>query len=141
MLDTVRKMAGEFDVLHFHIDLMQYPLAPFFGAPFLTTLHGRLDLPDLQPFYRRFDDVPLVSISDAQRAPMPPVRWLRTIHHGIPPHLSRSARAAAATSRSLGGSRRRSVLTVPSGSRSRRGCRSRSRPRSTRWTATTGRSR
>jgi glycosyltransferase involved in cell wall biosynthesis len=87
MLDTVRKMAGEFDVLHFHIDLMQYPLAPFFGVPFLTTLHGRLDLPDLQPFYRRFDDVPLVSISDAQRAPMPPVRWLRTIHHGIPPHL------------------------------------------------------
>jgi hypothetical protein len=50
MLDMVRKMAGEFDVLHFHIDLMQYPLAPFFGVPFLTTLHGRLDLPDLQPF-------------------------------------------------------------------------------------------
>jgi glycosyltransferase involved in cell wall biosynthesis len=87
MLDTVRQMAREFDVLHFHLDLMQYPLAPYFGVPFLTTLHGRLDLPDLQPFYRRFDAVPLVSISDAQRAPMPPVRWLRTIHHGIPPHL------------------------------------------------------
>jgi glycosyltransferase involved in cell wall biosynthesis len=87
MLDTVRQMAREFDVLHFHIDLMQHPLAPFFGVPHLTTLHGRLDLPDLQPFYRRFNDVPLVSISDAQRAPMPPVNWLPTIHHGIPPHL------------------------------------------------------
>jgi glycosyltransferase involved in cell wall biosynthesis len=87
MLDTVRKMAPQFDILHFHIDLMQFPLGPSFGVPFLTTLHGRLDLPDLQPFYRRFDDVPLVSISDAQRAPMPPVNWLRTIHHGIPPHL------------------------------------------------------
>jgi glycosyltransferase involved in cell wall biosynthesis len=87
MLDTVRQMASEFDVLHFHIDLMQHPLAPFFGVPHLTTLHGRLDLPDLQPFYRRFNEVPLVSISDAQRAPMPPVNWLRTIHHGLPPHL------------------------------------------------------
>jgi PAS domain-containing protein len=63
------------------------PMQPFFGVPLLTTLHGRLDLPDLQPFYRHFWDTPLVSISDAQRIPMPPVDWLRTIHHGLPPRL------------------------------------------------------
>lgn len=87
MLDEVRRRAAQFDVLHFHIDLMQFPLLPFLDVPSVTTLHGRLDLPDLQPFYRRFCDIPLVSISDAQRAPMPPVRWMRTIHHGLPPHL------------------------------------------------------
>jgi glycosyltransferase involved in cell wall biosynthesis len=87
MLDKVRQRAREFDVLHFHIDLLHLPMQPFFGVPLLTTLHGRLDLPDLQPFYRHFWDTPLVSISDAQRIPMPPVDWLRTIHHGLPPRL------------------------------------------------------
>jgi glycosyltransferase involved in cell wall biosynthesis len=87
MLDMVRKMSPQFDVLHFHIDLLQHPILPLFGASSVTTLHGRLDMPDLQPFYRWFSDVPLVSISEAQRAPMPPVRWVRTIHHGLPPEL------------------------------------------------------
>ena len=54
------------------------------GTPFLTTLHGRLDLPDLHPFYRAFSDLPLVSISNHQRKPMPPVNWVNTVHHGLP---------------------------------------------------------
>ena len=87
MLDYVREYAGEFDILHFHIDVMQYPLLRVLNVPAVTTLHGRLDLPDLQTFYRRFSDVPLVSISDAQRWPMPPVNWMRTIYHGLPRSL------------------------------------------------------
>jgi glycosyltransferase involved in cell wall biosynthesis len=87
MLDMVRELAGRFDVLHFHIDLMPAPLLRLLATPAVTTLHGRLDLPDLQPFYARFPDLPLVSISDAQRRPMPPVNWVRTVHHGLPRHL------------------------------------------------------
>ncbi|MFO1208300.1 MAG: glycosyltransferase family 4 protein [Amaricoccus sp.] len=89
MLDRVRQRAGDFDVLHFHIDLMQFPLLPYLATPAVTTLHGRLDLPDLLPFYRAFPDAPLVSISDAQRAPMPPVNWAATIYHGLPLGLHR----------------------------------------------------
>jgi glycosyltransferase involved in cell wall biosynthesis len=87
MLEQVRRRAREFDVLHFHIDLLHFPLLQTIPTPSVTTLHGRLDLPDLVPFYREFPDVPLVSISDAQREPMPPVRWVRTIHHGLPRRL------------------------------------------------------
>ncbi|MGQ9367274.1 glycosyltransferase family 4 protein [Azospirillum sp. ST 5-10] len=84
MLEKVRQRADEFDVLHFHIDCVQMPLLRELGSRAVTTLHGRLDLPDLQPFYREFSDVPLVSISMAQRAPMPPVNWVGTVYHGLP---------------------------------------------------------
>ena len=84
MLEQVRQRAQDFDILHFHIDLMQFPLISTIATPSVTTLHGRLDLPDLMPLYRAFPEVPLISISDAQRAPMPPVNWVRTIHHGLP---------------------------------------------------------
>ena len=87
MLEQVRRRAASFDVLHFHIDLLHFPLLQEIRTPALTTLHGRLDLPDLHPFYRLFDDAALVSISDAQRLPMPPVNWLGTIHHGLPADL------------------------------------------------------
>jgi glycosyltransferase involved in cell wall biosynthesis len=87
LLEEVRRRAADFDVLHFHIDLFQFPLLCEIGVPALTTLHGRLDLPDLLPFYRLFRDAPLVSISDAQRLPMPPVAWEATVHHGIPENL------------------------------------------------------
>jgi glycosyltransferase involved in cell wall biosynthesis len=87
MLDEVRLRASEFDIVHFHIDLMQFPLLATLPVPSLTTLHGRLDLPDLVPFYKRFSTHPLISISQAQRAPMPPVNWVRTIHHGLPADL------------------------------------------------------
>ena len=86
-LDQVRRRAHEFDVLHFHIDYLHFPLARALGRATVTTLHGRLDLPDLVPLFAAFPDVALVSISDHQRRPFPRLRWLRTIHHGLPTHL------------------------------------------------------
>jgi glycosyltransferase involved in cell wall biosynthesis len=73
----------EFDVIHNHLDYWAFPLARVAPCPVVTTLHGRLDLPELQPLYRAFSDVPLVSISDAQRAPVPFANWVATIYHGI----------------------------------------------------------
>jgi glycosyltransferase involved in cell wall biosynthesis len=87
MLEEVRRRAHEFDVLHFHLDFLHYPLMRDYADRMVTTLHGRLDLPDLQPFYAAFPDFPLVSISDAQRKPMPPVNWAGTVHHGLPRNL------------------------------------------------------
>jgi glycosyltransferase involved in cell wall biosynthesis len=87
MLDEVRRRADEFDVLHFHIDLLHFPLICEFAERTVTTLHGRLDLPDLQPFYAAFPEIPLVSISDDQRKPMPPVNWIGTVYHGLPEDL------------------------------------------------------
>lgn len=86
MLDRVMAHANRFDVLHFHIDLMHFPLLRRMPVRAVTTLHGRLDLPDLQPFYARFPHFPLVSVSNAQRAPMPPVNWAVTVYHGLPAH-------------------------------------------------------
>lgn len=87
MLDRVRQRAHEFDVLHFHVDLLHFPLIRDFAGRTVTTLHGRQDLPDLAPFYRAFPEIPLVSISDAQRRPLPPVNWVDTIYHGLPRDL------------------------------------------------------
>jgi glycosyltransferase involved in cell wall biosynthesis len=87
MLEEVRRRADDFDVLHFHIDLLQLPLIREYAGRTVTTLHGRLDLPDLVPFYSVFGDVPLVSISDDQRKPLPPVNWMGTVHHGLPRDL------------------------------------------------------
>lgn len=87
MLEKVMRRADEFDVLHFHIDLMHAPVVRSMADRTLTTLHGRLDLPDLQPFYTAFASMPLVSISNAQRRPLPPVNWAGTVYHGLPPAL------------------------------------------------------
>jgi glycosyltransferase involved in cell wall biosynthesis len=87
MLDEVRRRLDEFDVVHFHIDLLQFPLMRAVSKRALTTLHGRLDLPDLKPFYAAFPGFPLVSISEAQRRPLPPVNWAGTVLHGLPPGL------------------------------------------------------
>ncbi|OWO92271.1 glycosyl transferase [Rhizobium esperanzae] len=87
MLEQVRRRAGEFDVLHFHTDLLHFPLIHEFTDRAITTLHGRLDLPDLRSFYQVFADVPLVSVSNDQRRPMPPVNWSGTVYHGLPPNL------------------------------------------------------
>ena len=73
----------EFDVVHSHLDYFAYPMARAGVRPVVTTLHGRLDLPEQQPLYRHFRDVPLVSISDAQRRPVPDANWVATIYHGI----------------------------------------------------------
>lgn len=87
MLNEVAKRADEFDMLHFHIELMHAPVVAPFMQRTLTTLHGRLDMPDLHPFYRAFPDLPLVSISNYQRRPMPPVNWAANIPHGLPKDL------------------------------------------------------
>ncbi|WP_082926314.1 glycosyltransferase family 4 protein [Cupriavidus sp. D384] len=84
MLDEVCRRADEFDVLHFHTEMLHFPLVRSLTRRTVTTLHGRLDLPDLKPFYEKFSNVPLVSISHAQRLPMPPVAWVGNVYHGIP---------------------------------------------------------
>ena len=87
MLETVRRRAAEFDVLHFHIDALPFPLFSRQRTPFVTTLHGRLDLLDYQAVYRMFPDVPIVSISNSQRRPIPDVNWVATVPHGMPIEL------------------------------------------------------
>ena len=83
-LETVMRRAQEFDVIHFHNDYLHFPLSTRMLTPHITTLHGRLDLPVLPTLYEAFPDVPLISISDAQRAPLPAVNWRATIYHGLP---------------------------------------------------------
>jgi glycosyltransferase involved in cell wall biosynthesis len=87
MLDKVRSHAAEFDVLHFHIDHFHFPVFRHQPIPALTTLHGRQDLRDSLPFYAGFSDMPLVSISDAQRRPLPHANFIATVHHGLPRDL------------------------------------------------------
>ena len=84
MLDRVRQRADDFDLLHFHIDNFQFPLFRHMAERTLTTLHGRQDIPDLVPLYIGFNDMPLVSISDAQRKPVPGANFAATIYHGLP---------------------------------------------------------
>jgi glycosyltransferase involved in cell wall biosynthesis len=91
MLDKVRSRAAEFDVLHFHIDHFHFPIFSHLPIPTLTTLHGRQDLRDCLPFYAGFQDMPLVSISDAQRAPIPHANIVATIHHGLPRDLHQAS--------------------------------------------------
>jgi glycosyltransferase involved in cell wall biosynthesis len=83
-LERVFQEADRFDVIHFHCDFLHYPLTRRTGIPSLTTLHGRLDVPGLDDLYREFADIPLASISDAQRKPLPWVNWRATVHHGLP---------------------------------------------------------
>jgi glycosyltransferase involved in cell wall biosynthesis len=87
LLDQVLQRAAEFDVIHFHIDYLHFPATRRCRTPHVTTLHGRLDLPDLPPLYRRFSDVPVVSISDAQRQPLAWANWQGTVYHGLPSDL------------------------------------------------------
>jgi glycosyltransferase involved in cell wall biosynthesis len=88
-LERVARLSPRFDVVHFHVDYLHFPLSRRHGVPQLTTLHGRLDLPDLAPLYQEFRDMPVVSISEAQRKPLPHARWLATVHHGLPADLYR----------------------------------------------------
>jgi glycosyltransferase involved in cell wall biosynthesis len=87
LLEEVRRRAEEFDILHFHIDYYPFSLFSRQPTPHLTTLHGRLDLPELQPVFNTFNEVPVVSISDNQRTPLPQANWLSTVHHGLPENL------------------------------------------------------
>src|SRR6478672_9643552 len=87
MLDRVREMADEFDILHFHIDQFHFPLFRPIAQRTVTTLHGRQDLHDLKPLYVGFSEMPLVTISNAQRKPIPNANFVATVYHGIPAQL------------------------------------------------------
>jgi glycosyltransferase involved in cell wall biosynthesis len=87
MVERVARSADEFDVLHCHLDYWPFSLLSRQPTPFLTTLHGRLDLPELAPLYSAFDLAPLVSISDAQRQPLPDANFVSTVYHGLPENL------------------------------------------------------
>jgi glycosyltransferase involved in cell wall biosynthesis len=89
MIETVCERQDDFDVIHFHTDHLHFPAVRRMETPVITTLHGRLDLPELPAIFRAFPEVPLVSISDSQRAPLRWANWARTIHHGIPSDLYR----------------------------------------------------
>ncbi len=87
MLELVARRASEFDLLHFHLDYQPFSVFSRQQTPFVTTLHGRLDLPELQPVFETFPNAALVSISDAQRLPLPNANWIGTIPHGLPSEL------------------------------------------------------
>ena len=87
MLERVYQRAADFDFLHFHLDYYPFSLFSRQPIPFLTTLHGRLDLPEHQPVFDTFSTIPVVSISNAQRRPLPQANWVRTVHHGLPQDL------------------------------------------------------
>ncbi|MGH8728855.1 MAG: glycosyltransferase family 4 protein [Burkholderiales bacterium] len=87
MFEQVLNCTQSFDIIHFHTDYLHFGLARrLIVTPHVTTLHGRLDIPDLKPLYEEFWDIPLVSISDAQRKPLSFAGWRATVHHGIPEH-------------------------------------------------------
>lgn len=86
LMDRVRRMASEFDILHFHVDAVHFPLFSDMAGRTITTLHGRQDLPDMKALYYAFPDMPLVSISDSQRAPIPDANFVATVLHGLPAH-------------------------------------------------------
>ncbi|HZQ95316.1 MAG TPA: glycosyltransferase family 4 protein [Candidatus Sulfotelmatobacter sp.] len=83
MIEEVFSRAEDFDIIHFHTDYLHFPFSRRDKVTCLTTLHGRLDIPDLVPLYKEFSEAPLVSISDAQRKPLPWANWAGTVHHGM----------------------------------------------------------
>lgn len=86
-LETVIQRSADFDVIHYHVDYLHFPVSRRQTTPQLTTLHGRLDLRELQPIYREFHDAPVVSISTAQRQPIARANWVATVLHGLPTEL------------------------------------------------------
>lgn len=87
LLEEVFRRAEDFDVIHFHVDYFHFPWSRRYPVRHVTTLHGRLDLPDLVPLYQEYSEMPVVSISDDQRKPLPWLNWMATVQHGLPRHL------------------------------------------------------
>ena len=87
MMEHIARRMDDFDVLHFHMDYWPFSFFSRQRMPFVTTLHGRLDLPELQPVFNTFNKVPVVSISDSQRRPLPQANFVRTVLHGLPKEL------------------------------------------------------
>jgi glycosyltransferase involved in cell wall biosynthesis len=86
-MEKVFRRHAEFDIMHFHIDYLHYPLSTRQRTPHVTTLHGRLDIPDLIDVYETYTQVPVVSISEEQRKPLPWLNWQGTVYHGLPEDL------------------------------------------------------
>ena len=89
MLEHVFQRATEFDIIHFHVDYLHFPLSRRQPITHVTTLHGRLDIPDLVALYQEFRDMPVISISNVQREPLPLANWQATVYHGLPVDLYR----------------------------------------------------
>lgn len=87
LIEQVIQRKDEFDLIHFHVDYVHFPVSRREALPHVTTLHGRLDIPDLVPLYREFEEMPVVSISDSQRDPLKWLNWQGTVHHGMPESL------------------------------------------------------
>jgi glycosyltransferase involved in cell wall biosynthesis len=87
LMEEIYRQAADFDVLHFHMDYWSFSLFSRQRTPFVTTLHGRLDLPELQPVFNTFPNAPVVSISDSQRRPLPQANFVSTVLHGLPENL------------------------------------------------------
>jgi glycosyltransferase involved in cell wall biosynthesis len=87
MMERVFARAREFDVLHFHTDYLAFALARRQPVPHVTTMHGRMDIPDYRPLFRTYAEAPIISISDAQRDPLPRANWVGTVYHGLPVDL------------------------------------------------------
>jgi glycosyltransferase involved in cell wall biosynthesis len=108
-IEKVYRRSYEFDLIHFHLDYYPFSLMSRQATPFLTTLHGRLDLPEHHPTFEVFSNIPIVSISNSQRRPIPKANWMATVHHGLPADLRHPHRPAvrpAAQNRRQGRSRR-----------------------------------
>ncbi|NOX81098.1 MAG: glycosyltransferase family 4 protein [Deltaproteobacteria bacterium] len=87
LLEKVFQEAAEYDIVHFHIDYLHFPLSRLLKIPHVTTMHGRLDLADLEPVFMEFSDMPVVSISNSQRGPLPMANWQGTVYNGVPEDL------------------------------------------------------
>src|SRR5207245_2463501 len=87
MLERVFQRAAQFDIVHFHVDYLHFPLSRRQPTTHVTTLHGRLDIPDLIPLYQEFRDMPVISISNDQREPLAWANWQATVYHGLPTDL------------------------------------------------------
>src|SRR6204780_2928244 len=87
LLEKVYRRASDFDILHCHLDYYPFSLFSRQATPFVTTLHGRLDLPEHQPVFDTFSSIPVGAISNSQRRPLPQARWVRTVYHGLPERL------------------------------------------------------
>jgi glycosyltransferase involved in cell wall biosynthesis len=87
LLEMVQQRKEAFDIIHYHIDYFHFPLSRQSYIPHCTTLHGRLNIPDLQPLYNEYRDMPVVSISNSQRLPLPQANWVDTVYHGLPADL------------------------------------------------------
>ena len=86
-IDEVMDRANEFDVIHFHTDYLNFPFTKSLEVPHVTTLHGNLGIPELQPLYNRYRHQPVISISNSQRKPLPQANWVGNVYHGIPSNL------------------------------------------------------